>query len=72
MKRPNHPQNAYKRVPAIVYGPDNTTMRCETEEELDVALEEGWVDHPSKVEKPEAPKTAAPRKKISLKPGANE
>jgi len=47
-------------------------MRCETEDELDVALEEGWVDHPAKVDEETAPAPKAPRKKISLKPKDDE
>lgn len=38
------------RVPAYLYHKDNAPKVFETEEELDSAMEDGWVDSPEKVD----------------------
>jgi len=65
MHKATKPAQAEGRVPAILYNEDGA-KRFETEDELDAALEDGYVDHPAKVgagaAKKPAPKKAEPKK----------
>lgn len=64
MQKNTIPSTANGRVPAVLYDADGAHTFT-TEEALDAALEDGMVDHPSKVGEK---KKVAAKPKMALKP----